>query len=164
MQRKSCILILFSFASKWCKINMSCTAEEIAAKKRIALERLKAKKQSVPSANNSAAQFVSSNQFYGSKSSNHSPPKDSRNSFKAKSSYANCSRVNQPYQKNVYKQTTSKIAPVFVNTITCTCALLSESHFTVVTSRFNEVLINAFKTIASSSFGNNQVYICRVAC
>lgn len=142
---------------------MSCTAEEIAAKKRIAQERLKAKKQSVPSASNSAAQFLSNNQFYGSKSSNQSPPKDSRDSFKAKSSYANGSRVNQPYPKNSFKQTTIKVAPVlapvFVKTITCTCALVTESHFKIVTSSLNKVLIETFKNIPSSSFGNYQIYV-----
>lgn len=138
---------------------MSCTAEEIAAKKRIAQERLKAKKQSVQCASsttassNSANQFITNLQFYGSNQPTSS--NNSRDSLKAKSTYVNGGRA-QPYQRNVNKteQKTTNIAPIFVKTTSCTCAMLSESQFTVVPSSFHKVLIDTFKTIPSSSYGN----------
>lgn len=136
---------------------MSCTAEEIAAKKIIAQERLKAK-LSVPSANsttapsNSAIKFISNIQFYGSNSTQSTTAKDS---FKAKSSYANGSRV-PPYKRNSEQKPTN-IAPVFAKTISCTCAMLSESRFTVVPSSNHKALIDTFKTIPSWLFGNKQL-------
>uniref|UniRef100_A0A182PAQ0 SWI/SNF-related matrix-associated actin-dependent regulator of chromatin subfamily A-like protein 1 n=1 Tax=Anopheles epiroticus TaxID=199890 RepID=A0A182PAQ0_9DIPT len=149
---------------------MSCTSEEIAEKRRIAIERLNARKKSLESQNNNSSsnkvaaksingppQQASSDRqnktpltistFYGS---NQSSFGKSSSSFQAKRSGPSA----LPYAKPAPKSSTpsSKVAPVFVRTVTCTCSILSDTRFIVDTNGFNEQMIDIFKQIPSKSY------------
>lgn len=137
---------------------MSCTADEIAEKRRIAQERLK------ENARKSTENAVSPpRKFYGaikqennaavfrqaiSVGVNHQNKMKSDNSAKANRIFS------QPYtKKNEPSTETFSFAKVFNKTITCTCSLISDDRFVVASSGYSEKLINELKTISSRVYG-----------
>uniref|UniRef100_A0A182K0M5 SWI/SNF-related matrix-associated actin-dependent regulator of chromatin subfamily A-like protein 1 n=1 Tax=Anopheles christyi TaxID=43041 RepID=A0A182K0M5_9DIPT len=134
---------------------MSCTSEEIAEKRRIAIERLNARKkdgtessngplpQAPTGANNKTPLTIS--KFYGG---NQSSFGKSSSSFQAKRG-----PPTLPYAKPAQKSSTpSKVASIFVRTITCACSIVSDTRFIVETNGFNEQMIEIFKQIPSKSY------------
>ncbi|EAA12838.4 SWI/SNF-related matrix-associated actin-dependent regulator of chromatin subfamily A-like protein 1 [Anopheles arabiensis] len=153
---------------------MSCTSEEIAEKRRMAIERLNARKKCLESQTNSsgggkattersnvlpaqaAAAATGANNktpltistFYGG---NQSSFGKSSSSFQAKRG-----PPAVPYAKPAPKNATpSKVAPVFVRTVTCACSIVSDTRFVVETNGFNEQMIDIFKQIPSKSYEPN---------
>lgn len=177
---------------------MSCTAEEIAEKRRIAIERLNARKNALNNNNGAgtataaavpkpAASTVSTkptftlppkqqqaieahkaSSFYG-KSSNTTAPNfkqivtngatssgssSSSGGGKIRNPFNNARPQTQPYARNSPAASNAgKIAPVFVRTVTCCCAMVSETRFIVQPSGFNDKLIEVFKSIPSKQYG-----------
>ncbi|XP_055641973.1 SWI/SNF-related matrix-associated actin-dependent regulator of chromatin subfamily A-like protein 1 [Toxorhynchites rutilus septentrionalis] len=162
---------------------MSCTAEEIAEKRKIAIERLNARKN--PQSNNISAPLTipsskpiftlpskqrqviasqSSTSFYGkSHTPNNQKVFNSNNTVqsgnasaagKFKNAFSSVHAQSHPYQRNTSTNngTTNKLAPVFTRTVTCSCAMVSESRFVVQASAFNEKLIDVFKNIPSKQY------------
>ncbi|EAT41369.1 AAEL006963-PA [Aedes aegypti] len=168
---------------------MSCTAEEIAEKRRIAIERLNARKNGLnnnvgggggPSLVSSSVAGTTSTQhaaethkrpwpsgthnpgsFYGTNStvSNFKQivtngAKPAEGGGKMKSFFNNPRSQTLPYVKNtpIGNGTPDKVAPVFTRTVTCSCALVSESRFVVQPSGFHEKLIEVFKSVSSKQY------------
>uniref|UniRef100_A0A182RG25 SWI/SNF-related matrix-associated actin-dependent regulator of chromatin subfamily A-like protein 1 n=1 Tax=Anopheles funestus TaxID=62324 RepID=A0A182RG25_ANOFN len=140
---------------------MSCTSEEIAEKRRLAIERLNARKkcienqsnhsqvsrhggivQAVPTGINKTPLNIST--FYGGNQS----------SFGKSNSSLHMKRTptTHPYTKPIQKNTPTKVAPIFVRTVTCACSIVSESRFVVESNGFNEQMIEVFKQIPSKSY------------
>lgn len=156
---------------------MPCTAEEIAEKKRQALERLKRKQMqndqaSTSTASTSNAQLAISpgdkakgaNSFYGCQTAAITNVLSSyENKIKHQSESKQTNRIlSQPYSnrptKNAISSMTAapaekKLAPVFRNVITCTCAMVSYDRFEVVPSGFHAKLLDVFKTLATRKYG-----------
>ncbi|XP_053693187.1 SWI/SNF-related matrix-associated actin-dependent regulator of chromatin subfamily A-like protein 1 [Sabethes cyaneus] len=161
---------------------MSCTSEEIAEKRRIAIERLNARKNAVANGYKSkptqspgetskptftlppkqleVVTGIRSTSFYGKSDSSgfhetKSNPSASTTG-KLKSPFNNGRLQSHPYARNTQipktNGTPGKIAPVFIRTITCTCAMISETRFVVHMSGFNEQLINVFKSVPSKQY------------
>uniref|UniRef100_A0A8D8JS52 SWI/SNF-related matrix-associated actin-dependent regulator of chromatin subfamily A-like protein 1 n=1 Tax=Culex pipiens TaxID=7175 RepID=A0A8D8JS52_CULPI len=160
---------------------MACTAAEIAEKKRIAIERLNARKNALATTSNSTAKpppqqvpkptipifplpekqrqamALASSSFYGTNSS------IGGTGGKAPSSFASGSARSaaHPYSKQSFgKAQTTKgvappVAPVFIRTVTCSCSMVTETRFTVQPSGFNEKLIEVFKSIPSKQYGKS---------
>ncbi|XP_055837389.1 SWI/SNF-related matrix-associated actin-dependent regulator of chromatin subfamily A-like protein 1 [Episyrphus balteatus] len=185
----------------------TCSAAEIAEKKRIALEKLKAKKNQIPNkptivppknsvhppqtTNSSPSASASSapktitspvQTFYKSNSENKAS--DFLKAIKQSSTFANRNEArnsthpytrpngnsNSPQQQqssagnSVFKNalTTdnkSKIAPVFVQSVSCTCYLISCYRFAVNPSGYHTQLIEVFKSIPSKAYdGNTRIW------
>lgn len=151
---------------------MSCTAEEIAEKRRIALERLKNRKlkQNTPCQSTEAVQPLQDKQnntatspksvvsFYGS-ATNVKTNQLSAYENKIKNSPTNkiANRIlSQPYsdrnQSGPNSSTIKTLAPVFSTVVTCSCSLITPRRFQVVTSGFFAKLIDVFKTIPSRAY------------
>ncbi|XP_037960873.1 SWI/SNF-related matrix-associated actin-dependent regulator of chromatin subfamily A-like protein 1 [Teleopsis dalmanni] len=201
----------------------SCSAEEIAEKKRIALEKLNAKKASLKSATTqnkncsnvtpphkntyTAPQPVkpvsiiktisptskvilpnnASINFYHNKNNNNNqsePPKNNAsnnvvenkassflNALKQSSTFpqrANARESTHPYHRKAVQSTShsatkgptlscppTKLAPVFVKTVSCKVYVISRHTFAVQPSGFHAQLIEVFKTIPSKNFDRN---------
>lgn len=140
---------------------MSCTPQEIEAKRKIALERLKAK-QTV----NVASSSKTPNSFYGQ--SNQNAPTLSNNSTKSTNKIVEKPLkkqriLSQPYPSNTTPSSgvssknannTTLAAPFVLQTLTtCSCSMTTEDRFQVIPSRFHAKLIDVFKTIPSRSYG-----------
>ncbi|XP_062547959.1 SWI/SNF-related matrix-associated actin-dependent regulator of chromatin subfamily A-like protein 1 [Armigeres subalbatus] len=177
---------------------MSCTAEEIAEKRRIAIERLNARKNAqdnvgakvsapIPSSASATVplkpiftlplkqkQVIEAHKtsaFYGTGSSSANQPATNFKQIvtngtavpggggygKTKNLYNNARSQMHPYAKNSSSSngTPGKIAPVFIRTVACSCAMVSESRFVVQASGFNEKLIEVFKSIPSKQYEPN---------
>lgn len=122
---------------------MECTAEEIAEKRRIALERLKAKKEALAKANESLTKTNNSVVLATSKKISTNP-------------YQSTRTASHPYANKVpTTSTTAAKQPtsIPVNVISCSCYMISDSRFEVNNSGFSSQLINIFKTIPSRSYG-----------
>lgn len=147
---------------------MSCTPQEIAEKKRIALERLRAKKQST------SAVVEASSAFYG-KSSTKSDAEDTALNTSTKTTinpYQNARILSQPYHlsNNLNKTGSSstavsslnnkkqQVAPIFAKIISCSCYMISETRFVVSSSGFHNKLIDVFKTIPSKGYSNQRPF------
>lgn len=163
---------------------MSCTAEQIAEKRRIAQE-LRARKQTLSSSlpstppttttqtsaatsnsNNSAHKFLSSGTFYsstGSSSESAPPPfvssSSSHQKLKSSSSYVappQSKQRTQPYSVDRHATTSTKndqLAPVFVQSVSCTCTMISDQRFSVTPTRFHNKLVDIFKSIPTRQYG-----------
>lgn len=162
---------------------MSCTAEEISEKRRIALERLKNRKLNIintavpvqstttvqplqEKSANAATSPKSIVSFYGNATNvktnqlsvyesiiKKSPPNKIANRI-----------LSQPYSNQNNQSgpsaTIKTLAPVFTTVVTCTCSLITPRRFQVITSGYLAKLIDVFKTIPSraysmSTFGIN---------
>lgn len=128
---------------------MSCTPEEIEEKRRIAQERLKARKS-----NENAVITSPPTKFYGAQNSTNSLllflNSVQQNKIKPNTLTKNRILASQPYQK---KNESTGLAPVFRKTVTCTCSLISDDRFVVESSGYSEKLINQFKSIPSKVYG-----------
>lgn len=156
---------------------MSCTAEEISEKRRLALERLKNRKLKLNTAvqstttttvqppvqqepTNTATSPKSIVSFYGNATSVKTNQLTAYEN-KMKTSPANkiSNRIlSQPYPSNQNAEsgsresTAKKLAPVFTTVVTCSCSLISPGRFQVATSGFFVKLIDVFKTIPSRAY------------
>uniref|UniRef100_A0A182NET2 SWI/SNF-related matrix-associated actin-dependent regulator of chromatin subfamily A-like protein 1 n=1 Tax=Anopheles dirus TaxID=7168 RepID=A0A182NET2_9DIPT len=148
---------------------MSCTSEEIAEKRRIAIERLNARKRSLENQSNNNKLGSAALNYTGTTSE---PQKTAtgtdkiplnirtfygvgnESSFgKSSSSYQTNRGATHPYAKPAPKsETPSKVAPIFVRTVTCACSLVSETRFIVETNGFNEQMVQMFKQIPSKNY------------
>uniref|UniRef100_A0A2M4AFD2 Putative chromatin remodeling protein n=1 Tax=Anopheles triannulatus TaxID=58253 RepID=A0A2M4AFD2_9DIPT len=146
---------------------MSCTAEEIAEKRRIAIERLNARKSANSSANKptagsaltakvvqtpvgpAAAQNPNNNAVHGV--SSFYGQNENRNTI---GKIAAPRQPAVPYARppQTQKKTPSKIAPIFVRTVTCSLSLVSEERFIADTNGYHEQMIEVFKQIPSRSY------------
>lgn len=131
---------------------MSCTSEEIAEKRRIAQERLKARKTT----ENIAAVVSPPKKFYGVHNSTNSYAlfMDSvqhvqQNKIKPNNNLAKNRILTQPYEK---KNESLEVLS-FKKTITCTCSLITDERFVVESSGYSEKLINELKSIPSRVYG-----------
>lgn len=156
---------------------MSCTAAEIAEKKRQAIERLKQKQST---ATTSAVQPLqqkentttvtspgSSKSFYGN-GSNEKAAKLSEyeNKIKHSSHPRTPNRIlSQPYSKrhehnnnsnrnNIPSSSTNRV--ILSSSAACTCSMINEQRFVVTASAYNTKLIEVFKTIPTRSYGNTS--------
>lgn len=140
---------------------MSCTSEEIAEKRRIALERLKSKRQIPCTSSSSSASSSSltekSTNFYGSTANNNNnnitSPKNVSNDNKIgqQNPYKNARILSQPYNTKTTAAATT-IAPIFTKQISCVCSMITSERFNVVPSGFHAKLIDVFKTIPSRAY------------
>lgn len=153
---------------------MSCTAEEIKEKRRLAQERLKKTKESaaqnkisVSNANASVNTVTSpgtstksTSTFYGNEQKDIALH-EHENKMKQQHQYGQTSRIlSQPYPKrdaNVTQSTTaSNNAKQFMSSlekvITCTCTMISATLFQVIVSGYSDKLIDVFKTISKRSY------------
>lgn len=128
---------------------MECTPEEIAEKKRIALERLKAKKEAI--AKSKASSAPQPNPKDPLSTSTKVPTNPYQNARSLSHPYAN--RMPSSNNVNVKKQQT---APIPSKVISCTCYMISHNRFEVQPSAFSSPLINAFKTIPSRNYGTEN--------
>ncbi|XP_035913171.1 SWI/SNF-related matrix-associated actin-dependent regulator of chromatin subfamily A-like protein 1 [Anopheles stephensi] len=149
-------------------LKMSCTSEEIAEKRRLAIERLNARKKCVENQPNSSTSSngdgggvqrttalgtaanktpFSISTFYGGNQSTFGKVSSALHSKRG-------STATAPYAKPGQKQTSTpaKVAPIFVRTVTCACSIVSESRFVVETNGFNESMIEVFKQIPSKMY------------
>ncbi|XP_053664648.1 SWI/SNF-related matrix-associated actin-dependent regulator of chromatin subfamily A-like protein 1 [Anopheles marshallii] len=141
---------------------MSCTSEEIAEKRRLAIERLNARKKCIGSqqTNNSVSVDGSSVQAVPATGINRTPLTistfyDGNQSSFGKSSpsfHAKRGPTAYPYTKPNQKNGPAKVAPIFVRTVTCACSILSESRFVAESNGYNEQMIEVFKQIPSKSY------------
>ncbi len=126
---------------------MECTAEEIAEKRRIALERLKAKKDAIAKAKealNSKSNEKESMTLATSKKIPINPYQQSRaqsHPYGIKATSTITTNVN------VKKEEPKVIV------ISCNCYIITESRFEVKPSGYSNPLINVFRTIPSRGYG-----------
>lgn len=152
---------------------MSCTAEEIAEKRRIALERLKNRKlntNTVPHIQSSTMQSIPSNatspksivSFYGNTTNvKTNQLSDYENKIKKSPTNKVTNRIlSQPYPTThdhnsgtgASSSMKKVVAPIFTQIVTCTCSLVTPNRFQVVTSGYMEKLIDVFKSIPSRAY------------
>lgn len=143
---------------------MQCTSEEIAEKKRLALERLKQRNQATDNkaggGNNNNVSSASTalkttSGFYGNASSSKAAALDNyENKMKHSPSRAVSNRIlSQPYSARAPKPAdTTKIASVFTNVVTCSCQMVAATRFEVNINGFLQQLIAVFKTIPSKNY------------
>lgn len=139
---------------------MSCNAEEIAEKRRIAQERLKEKaRKSTEKILPPVAVVSPPNNFYGNvgvynNTNSYVRFMDSvhQNTIKPKNLAKN-RILTQPYQKKNESLEVSSFNKLFNKTITCTCSLITDDRFVVESSGYSEKLINELKLIPSKVYG-----------
>uniref|UniRef100_A0A182QXV2 SWI/SNF-related matrix-associated actin-dependent regulator of chromatin subfamily A-like protein 1 n=1 Tax=Anopheles farauti TaxID=69004 RepID=A0A182QXV2_9DIPT len=148
---------------------MSCTAEEIAEKRRIAIERLNARKKALENqTNNNRTGLAVVNNVATNKGPPASPSGTNKSPMsihafygagnestfgKSTPSYQANRGTTHPYSKPAPKnETPSKVAPIFVRTVTCACSLISDTRFIVETNGFNEQMVQEFKQIPSKNY------------
>lgn len=153
---------------------MSCTAEEIAEKKRQALERLKQKKnQSVASehakSNTNPVTSPTAKSFYGNSSKRKAEElTEYENKIKHSSNPHTSNRIlSQPYSNRDKKTTQSnapstsnttannKVASIFQKVVTCSCSMLTETRFQVTVTGYHSKLIDVFKSIPTRCYGES---------
>lgn len=135
---------------------MECTPEEIAEKKRIAQERLKAKKEAMAKAKESCSSEGKSNE-------KQQPTVALNTSNKILTNpYQNSRILSHPYHPTTSKvgntSTNNKVNDnkqviSIPNPISCNCYMISESRFEVNPSGYNSKLIDVFRTIPSRGYG-----------
>ncbi|XP_055295299.1 SWI/SNF-related matrix-associated actin-dependent regulator of chromatin subfamily A-like protein 1 [Sitodiplosis mosellana] len=147
---------------------MSCTAEEIARKKREALERLKQTKAlaqtgNVPSKNTSPGTAAKATSvFYGNTSNDKANTLNQyENKMKQQQTPSHNNRISsQPYPRNSVQNTAAQNtnlnqrtwASIMAKPVTCTCSMISSTRFQVVQSGYHNKLIDVFKTIPTRSY------------
>lgn len=154
---------------------MSCTAEEIQEKKRLALERLKKTKEtqsplSVPNATTSTATSPGTSTKSPSTFYSNSVPRGNasaiqhqhENKMKQLRHYGQTSRIlSQPYPKRDEKPTNNNNnAQMFMTSkekvIACSCTMMSATRFQVITSSYSDKLIDIFKTIPKRAYSKYE--------
>lgn len=150
---------------------MSCTAEQIAEKRRLAMEKLKQTKASAqnnqsagptPQSNNATSPGTNAKSFYGN---GRNEKANQLNQYESKMKQqqqtpGHSNRISsQPYPRNAsaqYKTTNNnqqKMASIFKNVVTCTCVMISPRRFQVIHKGYHAKLIDVFKTIPTRSYG-----------
>lgn len=143
---------------------MECTPEQIAEKRRIALERLKVKKEAIAKAReqsstntaNSNTNVKASVALGTSNKITTSPYQNSRNiahPYASKMSPTNATNILNNKKEPVVSS--SLLAKV----ISCSCYMISESRFEVNPSAYHNKLIDVFRTIPSRGYGMNPVHL-----
>lgn len=153
---------------------MSCSAEEIARKRREALERLKQTKASAQTGNASnkitspGTASKATSTFYGNTSNDKANTLNQyANKMKQQPKPINNRISSQPYPRDgntanttPNRNTNSNQQNVATNgfqrgfkTVTCTCSMITSKRFQVVQSGYHEKLIDTFKTIPTRSYG-----------
>lgn len=149
---------------------MSCTLEQIAEKKRVALERLQRARQqksepaetatasqNAPKSANSASQFLSMNSFYGSV--------PATGGGKIKSGNILQNHRTQPYStpnkstghpKSGGGRLTQQL--LFLPTKAATCSMISAERF-VVEASFHEQMVDVMKAMPNREYGTVMSYI-----
>lgn len=155
---------------------MQCSTEEIAEKKRQAIERLKEKKRNSAAADNNnstspGASTKSSSTFYGNAITNKvSELNEYENKIKNTSNQAttNYRILSQPYphrnpnnnenqSSNAFDLMKSSVNRSANNSfVSSTCSMISTDRFQVEVAGFHEKLNSVFKTIPSRNFGKNM--------
>lgn len=155
---------------------MSCTAAEIAEKKRQAKERLKQRQNPTTSTvqplqqkqnTTTATSPGSSKAFYGNVSYEKAAQlSEYENKIKHSSDPHTPNRIlSQPYSKrhehNNNSSRTNKPASstnrvLLSSSTACTCSMINEQRFVVTASAYNTKLIEVFKTIQTRSYGNTH--------
>lgn len=132
---------------------MSCTAEEIAEKRRVAQERLKARK----STENIVPVVSPPKKFYGvhNSTNNYALFMNSvhQNKITPNNTLAKNRILTQPYQKKNESSEVFSFNKLFNKTITCTCSLITDERFVVESSGYSEKLIDELKLIPSRVYG-----------
>lgn len=148
---------------------MSCTAEEIAKKRREAAERLKQTRALAQSGNVSnqitspgTATKATSN-FYGNTNNDKAKTLNQyEKKMKQQTSPSYNNRISsQPYPRNGNSvnnawntnKNQQKVTSIFAKPVTCTCSMISSKRFQVVQSGYNDKLIEVFKTVSTRSYG-----------
>lgn len=129
---------------------MECTPAEIAEKKRIALERLKAKKEAMAKARESLSLKSNEKESWALSTStkvltNHQNARILAHPYASKASSTN--NFNNKNEQVV----SSKV-------ISCSCCMISQNRFEVNPSAFNNKLIDVFRTIPSKGYGRNRLF------
>lgn len=156
---------------------MSCSAEQIAEKKRQAQEKLKQKKHNSDNyeqqPSTSKDSLVTSptgpaKSFYGGATAEKTQVLSKFESkIKNQNTHAQNSRIlSQPYSNRINKTSANalpsnqekSLAPVFKRVVTCTCVMISEERFEVIPSSFHAQLIDIFKTITTRKYGKQTFY------
>lgn len=145
---------------------MSCTAAEIAEKKRQAIERLKQRQNPSTSTHQplqqkqnttSATSPGSSKAFYGNASNEKAAQlSEYENKIKHSSDPHTPNRIlSQPYstRHEHYKKSSSTNRVILPSSTACTCSMINEKRFEVIASAYNAKLIEVFKTIPTRSYG-----------
>lgn len=139
---------------------MSCTAEEIKEKRRIAQERLKenARKTTESNALSPPSKFYGATAGATKQQNNAAAFRQAvpvhQNKMKSDNSAKTNRIFSQPYHKKNEQSTEMvSLAKIFNKTITCTCSLISNDRFVVISSGYSEKLINELKTIPSRVYG-----------
>lgn len=150
---------------------MSCTAEEIAKKRREALERLKQTKALAQTSNISNKETSPGTAskatltFYGNTSSDKANTLNQyENKMKQQHTPGHNNRISsQPYprndqtvQNNVARNTNrnqQKWSSIMAKPVTCTCSMISSKRFQVIQSGYHEKLIEVFKTFTTRAYG-----------
>ncbi|XP_031623528.1 SWI/SNF-related matrix-associated actin-dependent regulator of chromatin subfamily A-like protein 1 [Contarinia nasturtii] len=156
---------------------MSCTAEEIAEKRRQAQERLKQKKASLQtnevrsSSSNTTSPGTSSkaaHTFYGHTNNEKANTLSNyEKKMKQQSSPSYNNRISsQPYPKrdgmsnNNYRKVESSknnsVAPVFMHVVTCACSMITSNRFQVVQKGYSDKLIDVFKGTPTRSYDREK--------
>lgn len=149
------------------RIAMSCTAEEIAEKRRIAIERLNARKSANSGTNKQTGSVLTAKSVQASVAAAAAPNPNSNAVHGVGSFYGHNENRNTigkipaqrqpavPYARpsQTQKKTPSKVAPIFVRTVTCSLSLISEERFIADTNGYHEQMIEVFKQIPSRSYG-----------
>lgn len=153
---------------------MSCSAEEIAEKKRQAQERLKHRKENVnrvepqPSTSKASSSLAKSPtgpalSFYGGATKDktqelsHFETKIKHQRDQAQKnrilSQPYSSRINAASAKALPSGSEKKVARVFRKVVTCVCSMVSEDRFEVIPSSYHAQLIDVFKSITTRKYG-----------
>lgn len=148
---------------------MSCTAEQIAEKRREAAERLKQTKANAQaskpnaSSNNATSPGTAAKSFYGKQQNEKADALDQyQNKLKQDTKHNTSNRIlSQPYPKrdgntnapqNASANTNTNWKATFGKVVTCTCSMISATRFQVIISGYSEKLIDTFKSIPTRAY------------
>lgn len=156
-------------------VKMSCSAAEIAEKRRLAKERLQKTLGTAhtpkPSTSSNTATSPGTDAkptsvFYGNGNNEKAETLNQyENKMKHQPSHRTANRISsQPYpvRDGAAAQSTSstntnnnarKVASIFEKVISCTCSMISSTRFQVKESGYSAKLIDVYKSIQTRSFG-----------
>lgn len=144
---------------------MSCTAEEIAKKRREAQERLKKTKELANKSISPGTTNKPTSNFYGNTNNVKANTLNQyENKMKQQPTANHYNRISsQPYPRNGDTTTNNtnrntngnqqKFSTNFTKIVNCTCTMISSTRFQVIQNGYNESLINVFKTIPTRAYG-----------
>lgn len=129
---------------------MECTPEEIAEKRRIALERLKAKKEAL----------AKTKELLSTKSNEKEPVALTTSKKIPTNPYQNSRILSHPYASkptstNNINNKKQQVVQAPISVISCSCYMISQNRFEVNPSAYYNKLIDVFRTIPSRGYGKN---------